>query len=87
MGTLMKNTSALPSSSYKTNSRIKSFQVTENNILEIVKSLDPDKAHVCDITSIKMIQQRQFFKLHYVKANFQTHGKKHRCVPSSNKKE
>ena len=57
MDTLTKK-SALSSSSYKANSRIKYFQVTENNILEIVKSLDPDKAYGWDIKSIKIIEIR-----------------------------
>ena len=50
------NTSCLPSFSYRTGSRIKSFQVTENDILAITKSLDPNKAHGCDNISIKMIK-------------------------------
>ena len=37
-------------------SRIKSFQVTENDILAIIKTLDPNKAHGCDNISIKMIK-------------------------------
>ena len=31
------------------------FQVTENDILAIIKTLDPNKAHDCDNVSIKMI--------------------------------
>ena len=54
--TPMDNTSCLPSFSYRTGSRIKSFQVTENDILAIIKSLDPNKAHGCDNISIKMIK-------------------------------
>ena len=54
--TPIDNTSCLPSFSYKTGSRIKSFQVTENDILAIIKSLDPNKAHGCDNISIKMIK-------------------------------
>ena len=38
----------LPSFLYRTGSRIKSFHVTENNILAIMKTLDPNKAHGCD---------------------------------------
>ena len=41
--------------SYKTGSRITSFHVTENDILAIIKTLDPNKAHGCDNISIKMI--------------------------------
>ena len=50
------NTSCLPSFSYRAGSRIKSFQVTENDILAIIKTLDPNIAHVCDNISIKMIK-------------------------------
>ena len=50
------NTSCLPYFSYRTRSRIKSFQVTENDILAIIKTLDPNKAHGCDNISIKMIK-------------------------------
>ena len=40
--------------SYRTDS--KSFHVTENDILAIIKTLDPNKAHGCDNISIKMIK-------------------------------
>ena len=50
------NTSCLPSFSYRTWSRIKSFHVTENDILAIIKTLDPNKAHDCDNIFIKMIK-------------------------------
>ena len=52
--TPIDNTSCLPSFSYRTGSSIKSFQVNENDILAIIKSLDPNKA--CDNISIKMIK-------------------------------
>ena len=39
--------------SYRTDS--KSFRVTENDILAIIKTLDPNKAHSCDNISIKTI--------------------------------
>ena len=52
--TPIDNTSCLPSFSYRTGSRIKSFQVTENDILAIIKTID--KAHGCDNISIKMIK-------------------------------
>ena len=39
--------------SYRTDS--KSFHVTENDILAIIKTLDPNKAHSCDNISIKTI--------------------------------
>ena len=41
---------------YKTGSSIKSFHVTENDILAIIKALDPNKTHGCDNISIKMIK-------------------------------
>ena len=34
--------------SYRAGNRIKSFEVTENDILVIIKTLDPNKAHGCD---------------------------------------
>ena len=40
----------------RTNTRIKSFNISEKDILSIIKSLDPTKAHGCDSLSIKMIQ-------------------------------
>ena len=54
--TPVDNTSHLPSFSYRTGSRIKSFHVTENDIFAIIKTLDPNKAHGCDNISIKMIK-------------------------------
>ena len=50
------NTSCLPSFSYRTVSKIKSFHVTENDILAIIKPLDPYEAHGYDNISIKMIK-------------------------------
>ena len=40
--TPIDNTSCLPSFLYRTGGRIKSFQVTENDILAIIKTLDPN---------------------------------------------
>ena len=54
--TTIDNRNCLPSFSYKTGSGIKSFHVTEDNILAIIKTLDPNKAHGCDNISIKMIK-------------------------------
>ena len=54
--TPIDNRSCLPSFSYRTGSRIKSFHVTENDILAIIKKLDPNKAHGCDNIAIKMIE-------------------------------
>ena len=50
------NASCLPSFSYRKQNRIKSFHVTENDILTIIKTLDPNKAHGCHNISIKMIR-------------------------------
>ena len=50
------NTSCLSSFSYRTGSRIKSFHVIENDILAIIKTLDPNKAHGCNNIFIKMIK-------------------------------
>ena len=50
------NTNCLPSFSYRTGSRIKSFHVTENDILAIIKTLDPNKTHGWNNISIKMIK-------------------------------
>ena len=54
--TPIDNTSCLPTFSYRTGSRIKSFQITENDILAIRKTLDPNKSHGFDNISIKMIK-------------------------------
>ena len=54
--TPIDNTICLPSFSYRTGSRIKSFQITENDILAIIKALDPNKAHGYNNISIKMIK-------------------------------
>ena len=54
--TPIDNKSCLPSFSHRTGSRIKSFHVTKNDILAIIKTLDPNKAHGCDNISVKMIK-------------------------------
>ena len=54
--TPIDNTSCLPSFSYRTGSRIKSFHVTENDILAIIKTLDLYKTHGCDNISVKIIE-------------------------------
>ena len=54
--TPLHNTRCLPSFSYRTGSRIKSFQVTENYILAIIKTVDPNKVHGCNNISIKIIK-------------------------------
>ena len=55
--TPIDNTSCLPSFSYRTGSRIKSFHVTENDILAIIKTLDPNKANGCNNIMIKICSQ------------------------------
>ena len=52
----IENASCLSSFSYRTGSRIKPSDDTENNILAIIKTLDLDKVHGCGNTSIKMIK-------------------------------
>ena len=54
--TPIKNASVLPPFSYKTNTRMDSFKVTESDILSIIKSLDSTKAHGCDNISTRMIK-------------------------------
>ena len=54
--TPIKNASVLTPFSYKTNTRMDSFKVTESGILSIIKSLDSTKAHGCDNLSIRMIK-------------------------------
>ena len=56
------NSSCLPSFTCRTGSRIKSFHVTDNAILAIMKTLDPNKAGGCDNKSIKMIKICSFHK-------------------------
>ena len=48
--------SLLPLFSYRANARITSFDITDEGISLIIKSLDPAKAHGCDNISIKMIK-------------------------------
>ena len=43
--TLVQNTSTLPVFNYKTNKRLKSFEINENDILLIIKILNANKAH------------------------------------------
>ena len=46
----------MPSFSCRTNARITSFDITNEDISLTIKNLDPAKAHGCDNTSIKMIK-------------------------------
>ena len=68
--------STLTSFSYRTNTRIKSFNISEKDILSIIKSLDSTKAHGCDNLSIKMIQiyNEVITILYNKKENFQKFG-------------
>ena len=50
-----KKSSLLPLFSYRTNARITSFDITDEDIL-IIKNLDPAKAHSCDNISIKIFK-------------------------------
>ena len=54
--TPIDNASCLPFFSYNTGSRIKSFHVTEMDILAITKTLYPNKAHGCNNITIKVIK-------------------------------
>ena len=81
----MKNASVLPSFSYKTNTRLDSFKVTESDILLIIKSLDSTKAHGYDNLSIRMMKMcsesitlplKIIFQESLKRENFQKYGKK-----------
>ena len=52
--TPIKNPSVLPLFSCRTNARITSFEITEEDILLTIKNLHPAKAHGCDNISVKM---------------------------------
>ena len=54
--TSIKNASTLPSFLYRANTRIQGFNISEKDILRIIKSLDSTKAHGYGNLSIKMIQ-------------------------------
>ena len=54
---LINNNSQLPPSlSYKTNERLSSVKITDDDILKIIAKLDPNKAYSRDKISICMIQ-------------------------------
>ena len=81
----MKNASVLPSFSYKTNTRLDSFKVTESDILLIIKSLDSTKAHGYNNLSIRMMKMcsesitlplKIIFQESLKRENFQKYGKK-----------
>ena len=48
--------SALPNFCYKTQKRISDIEIKEDDILLIIKNLNPNKAHGWDNVSIRMIQ-------------------------------
>ena len=54
--TPVKNASALPKFKYRTDKRLNSFTINENDIFLIIKNLNADKAHGWDNISIRMIQ-------------------------------
>ena len=85
ISTPIDNASCLTFFSYRTGTRIKSCHVTENDILAITKTLDPNKAHGCDNISIKMIKidsqsiilpLKTIFEHSLKKVNFQKNGKR-----------
>ena len=43
--TLVQNTSTLPAFNFKTNNRLKSFDINENDLHLIIKNLNTNKAH------------------------------------------
>ena len=94
--TPIDNASCLLSFSYRTESRIKSFHVTENDILAIIKTLDPNKAHDYDNISIKMINicshslilpLKTIFEHSLEKGNFPEIWKKPNVVPVHKNKD
>ena len=54
--TPINNGSILPQFTYKTDVKINSFRVNQNDISVIIKTLDAEKTHGWDNISIKMIQ-------------------------------
>ena len=83
--TPIKNASVLPPFSYKINTRINSFKVTESDILSIIKSLDSTKAHGHDNLSIRITKMcsesitlslKIIFQESLKRENFQKFGKK-----------
>ena len=94
--TPIDNASCLTLFSYRTGSRIKSFHFTENDILAIIKTLDPCKAHCCDNTSIEMIKicsqslillLKTIFEHSIKKGKFPEEWKKANVVPEKKKRQ
>ena len=50
------NSSALSNFSYKTQKRISNFKLKANDILHVIKNLNPNKAHGWNNVSIRMIR-------------------------------
>ena len=91
--TPIDNASFLPSFPFRTGSWIKSFHTTENVILAVIKTLNPNKAHGCNSISIKIIKicsqsliwplktpNIRISKYSLKKVNFQKYGKKANVV-------
>ena len=54
--TPIKNGSKLPNFSYKTEKILTSFDIKDDDILQIIKNLNVDKAHGWNQLSIRMIE-------------------------------
>ena len=96
ISTLIDNASCLLPFSYRTGSMIKSFHVTENDILLIIKTLNPNEAHGSNNISIKMIKicsqsfilpLKTIFKHSLKKAKFLKIWKKANAVPIHKKED
>ena len=92
--TLVQNTSTLPVFNFKTNNRLKSFDINENDLHLIIKNLNANKAHGWDDISIRMIQLcgksialplKLFFKTILEEGTFPEHWKNSNVVPIHNK--
>ena len=53
---LVKNASTLPTLEYKTVERLNYFDISENDILSIIKNLNATKAHEWDKISIRTVK-------------------------------
>ena len=92
--TLIQHTSTLPVFNFKTNNRLKSFDINENDLHLIIKNLNANKAHGWDDISIRMIQLcgksialplKLFFKTILEEGTFPEHWKNSNVVPIHNK--
>ena len=54
--TLVQNTSTLPVFNFKTNNRLKSFDINENDLHLLIKNVNVNKAHEWDGISIRVTQ-------------------------------